>query len=248
MNWFTRTLNSTIGQKYLVAITGLGLVGFLITHLLGNLQIFAATETPGHYAAIDDYAEALHAVPGLALAEAGLLLFFLLHIALVFRLTMANRSARGDADYAVKRSKRKGGWFEALAGRTMAISGIVLLVFLVIHIAHFRLKRSAVHGPEATAQISTLIMDTLSNPVWAVLYIVGSLLVGFHLYHGFHSAFRSLGLNHRKYTPLIERIGFALAIILALGFVSIPLAVLLASAGLPVLPEALLGAAESTTP
>lgn len=238
LNWFTRTLNSTIGQKVLVGLTGLGLVGFLITHLLGNLTIFQASAT-GAPSGLDDYAMALHSVPGLAFAEAGLFIAAILHVVLVMRLTMANKAARGGVGYAKPRSKRAKGAFEALAGRTMQFSGIIVLVFMVIHMAQMRAKRGLVHGAEASTTLSAIVMETLTNPIWAALYIVGSLLVGFHIFHGFHSAFRSLGFNHNKYTPFIEKGGYAIATVLALGFALIPIAILLSGTGINILPEAL---------
>lgn len=225
MNWITQTFSSTIGKKVLVALTGLGLVGFLIMHLAGNLLIFAPS-AEGRSTGMDDYSHALHAIPVLPLAEVGLVVFFVLHIALVLQLWASNRVARGGA-YAVSGSKRSSGKLAGLASKTMVVSGVIVLAFIPLHIWDFRAKRSLVHGEEATREISELVISTLSSPIHGVFYIVASLLIGWHLYHGIHSAFRSLGLNHGKYTPLIEKVGAVLAVVLAVGFASIPFAILI---------------------
>ena len=242
LNWLLRSFSSTVGKKVLVALSGLGLVIFLITHLMGNLQIFfpAGDTHPGHVTAMDDYAHALHEVPFLGFLEIGLLLAFLLHIGLVFSLIADNKAARGGTGYAVSASKRAGDKLAGLSSRTMAYSGIALLAFLVIHIAQMRAKRSLVHGPEAQETISTLVYSTLSSLPMALLYVVGSVLVAWHVFHGLQSAFRSVGVNHPKYSPAIHNVGIALALLFAIGFSSIPAAIVLAGAGVPILPPALM--------
>ncbi|TVR03027.1 MAG: hypothetical protein EA398_05760 [Deltaproteobacteria bacterium] len=225
MNWFTQTFSSTIGKKVLVALTGLALVGFLIAHLAGNLLIFAPSGE-GRATGMDDYAHALHEIPVLPLAELGLVVFFVLHVGLVLQLWADNRKARGGS-YAVSASKRPKGPVARLASGTMIVSGLVVLAFIPLHIWDFRLRRSEVHGPGATEEISALVIETLSSPLHGGFYIVASLLIGWHLFHGIHSAIRSIGFHHPKYTPIIEKVGFALSALLAVGFASIPLAILL---------------------
>jgi len=215
-----QTVKSGIGRKALVAISGLGLVGFLIAHLSGNLLIYKNPEA-GEQHPLNEYAENLHSVPGFTFIELGLLFLFVLHIALVISLTLENRRARGPVGYSVSKTKRKSGLLNALASRTMAISGVTVLVFLAVHIADFRLKRGGDEGP------AEMIMTALSEPWRAALYVIGSLLVGWHLFHGFQSAFRSMGVNHPKYTPWIVGVGTFLAVVIALGFASIPVWVFL---------------------
>lgn len=223
MSGLTKALTSSIGKKVLTALTGLGLVGFLIGHVVGNQNMHRGAP------AMDHYAEQLHVLWGFEygsflfiFVELGLLGMFLAHIVLVFSLIADNRAARGTQGYAVRASKRAGG-ASALASRTMTLSGITLLVFLVIHVAQIRLTRSQ-HAE--LGGVGKLVIDTLAAPHWALLYIAGALVVGWHIYHGIQSAARSFGLNHQKYTVLVTRIGAVLAIAIALGFASLPLGVL----------------------
>lgn len=211
MGFFSRTFRSNIGRKVLVGITGLALVGFLAIHMLGNLQIFKADDS------FNKYADGLHGLPGFQIIEIGLILFFVLHIALVMWLTMENKAARGDQGYAVSKSKLKLSPLKVLASKTMALSGIIMLAFLIVHVADFRLEHDNITDLKAT------VVTELQIPWKAALYIVGSLLAGWHIFHGIQSSFRSIGFHHKRYTPLIEKVGIALAIILGLGFAAIPL-------------------------
>jgi len=214
VSWIQRTATSPIGQKVLTALTGLGLVGFLVAHLLGNLNYFLGEE------ALNAYADALHHLPGFAVMELSLPVLFLLHIALVFSLVQRNRAARGTG-YAMKATKQKGTQGRALVSSWMGTSGIILLVFLVVHIADIRMKRGSFDSLYAHVE------GVLGVPWKAGLYMVGSAVVGWHLWHGFQSAFRSLGLGHKKYSPLLEKIGVVLSVALTVGFISIPLWILI---------------------
>ena len=209
MGWLKRTFGSSVGTKLLVALTGLGLVGFLVAHMTGNLLIYVDDGK-----AINAYAKGLHELPGFQLMEIGLIACFVAHIVLTIRLSLANRAAKGGG-YAVSATKKPTGVVALLASKTMALSGLVVLVFLVVHIADFRLARTD-EGP------MDLIFDTLQNPLHASLYAVGSLLVSWHVSHGFQSAFRSLGFNHTDVTPMLVKLGSGLAILLGIGFASIP--------------------------
>jgi succinate dehydrogenase / fumarate reductase cytochrome b subunit len=210
VGWLKRTFGSTIGTKLLVGLSGLALIGFLVMHMAGNLFIYADGGE-----GLNAYAEGLHNIPGFTVIEIGLIALFVLHIALTIRLTMANKQAKGSG-YAVSATKRKEGIMGLLASKTMALSGIIVLVFLVVHIMDFRLKR------EDGLELDQLIFDTLSDPLHATLYIVGSLLVAWHVSHGLQSAFRSLGFNHPDLTPMLTKAGTALAVLLGIGFASIP--------------------------
>ncbi|MEE2834844.1 MAG: succinate dehydrogenase cytochrome b subunit [Myxococcota bacterium] len=214
MSWLVKTFASPIGQKVLTALTGLGLVGFLVMHLLGNLNLYRGEE------AINEYAHLLHAIPGFPLIEAGLVLCFLAHIALVFNLTRLNRAARGQ-DYSVKASKQRGTLGRALVSTYMGVSGLVVLIFVIVHVADMRMARGTYES------LYDHIHSVLGVGWKAGLYMVGSAFVGWHLWHGFQSSFRSLGLGHAKYSPLLEKAGTALSIVLTIGFVSIPLWILL---------------------
>lgn len=212
MSWFIRAFSSTIGKKVLVGLSGLALVGFLVGHLYGNLHIYKGA------GALDDYAHHLHELPGFPLIELGLLGAFALHIGLVINLTISNRAARAGR-YAVQGSKTGGG-AGSLASRTMALSGMTLLVFLIVHLVQLRMNRGIEGG------VGLLTFDTLANPAVSALYIAGSLVTAWHVFHGIQSATRSLGVNHENYTKMITRAGAALAIVFGIGFASIPVAVM----------------------
>lgn len=226
MSWFTKTTSSTIGRKFFAGLSGLALVGFLVAHLVGNLQLFVSAE------AMNAYGHFLHKeIPAFLAIEYGLLAFFVVHIVFVIGVTLRNRAARPQR-YAVTASHRGGG-ASAWASRTMALSGITLLVFLVVHVLQLRMRGVWDVHPDAYAAaggagegIGYLVVDTLGNPLNALLYIVGSVLAGWHVFHGFQSAFRSLGANHSKYTPLVAKLGPALGLVIALGFCSFPVAIL----------------------
>jgi len=215
MSWLVKTFTSHSGRKALAAITGLGLVLFLVMHLIGNLQIYSSSS------AFDDYARSLHGGPLIVLADVGLLIAFPLHVASVIWLARDNRKARGDQGYKTVGTKQKRGLAAVLASKTTLYGGIVLLVFTVIHVVQFRLQHDAIGG-----KLKDAIIATLDKPHWAILYIVGSLLVGWHLFHGFQAAFRSLGAWHPRYTPILTKVGLGISAVLGLGFASIPVWIL----------------------
>ena len=219
VNWFIQVFTSSIGKKVLVAISGLALVGFCISHILGNVNLVT-----GGAEGLDAYAEKLHHLPGFVFAEIGLIGMFVLHIALVIGLIRSNKAARASR-YEVSASKRQSGAAASLASRTMKYSGVVLLVFLVVHIGHFRLKRSEFHAADGSVEgLGLEVIAILSNPAFAALYLVGSLLVAWHIFHGFQSAFRSIGFNHPKYRRFVELASSGLAGLIGVGFALFPIA------------------------
>lgn len=220
MNWFKKVLTSSIGAKLAVGVSGLGLVGFLVAHALGNLNLIV-----GGTAGLDEYAMHLHAIPGFALIELGLLAMFLVHIPLVIWLVRANAAAR-PSRYEVRATKRSEGLAQSLASRTMKLSGILMLLFIVFHVMDFRRERHEFHMPDGSVfGLGNEVVSTLADPLYAVIYIVGSLLAAWHVFHGFQSALRSLGLNHLKYTPALEKLGVAISLFIALGFCAVPVAI-----------------------
>ena len=230
MNWLSRVLTSSIGQKLIAALSGLGLLGFMLVHAQGNLRIYLPGEVEGTRA-IDAYAEHLHDQPWLPLAEIGLLVLFLVHIVTVIRLVLANRAARGATRYAASGNK-SGGGAASKASMTMAVSGSITMAFLLVHVIMVRATRENLfqswcncdHAP--VEHVTKALVTHLSNPFMAIFYVVGSILVSWHLFHGIQSASRSLGVNHNKYSPLIQKAGLLISIVLALSFASIPLAIL----------------------
>ena len=220
--------------------SGLLLCGFLVTHLAGNLLIY------GGQSVYNAYEAKLHSFgPWLWVAEIGLLALFLLQIVLAVTLTLANRTARGRYGYEVVESKQETSVLNAAPRTWMFISGSIVLVFLIYHVAGSRFGLMdespvlaevaisegnveeygaaesatglpAIHGYERMIAI-------LRSPLSAVVYLFGIVFLGFHLSHGFASAFRSLGLAHPVYTRWIYRLGLAFALVIAVGFASIPI-------------------------
>ena len=227
MSWLVKTFTSHTGRKFLAAVSGLGMVLFLIIHLLGNLQIFSSGT------GFNDYAAALHRGPLIVLADIGLLIAFPLHITMVVWLAIGNKQARGPTGYRVIGTKQQRGFASVLASKTTIYGGIILLVFVALHVWQFRLQHEAIASGRFIAgvdpgDLKEAIRATLHQPLWGAFYLIGSLLTGWHLFHGIQAAFRSLGTYHSRYTPMIVKAGAGLAFVLALGFAAIPVWILLA--------------------
>lgn len=215
LKWGLQLLSSSIGRKFVMGVTGLLLCGFLVAHLAGNLLLFAGK------AQFDHYAHTLHSQEWLPFAEAGLLVLFLAHIYLAFATTKENKSAR-SVEYAVKQSKLPGKVLDiSPPSNWMFASGAVVLGFLILHLIDLRLglRPDVPQGTEADAFYNTV--QVVSNSYSRLVYFVGILFLGFHLSHGFSSAFQSLGLSHPKYTPTIKLFGLVFAILISVGFASI---------------------------
>lgn len=209
---FLDFLESSIGKKMLVALAGLLLVGFLVTHLAGNLFLFVGA------GAFNRYAEAIEHNPLLPLAEAGLVALFLLHIVLSLRARRANWVARpvGYAVYEPKGGRTPG-------SRTMTVTGTLILLFVIVHVATMKYRVGGSQGEDLFSHVTTWFR----NPAYSLFYVAAVLGVGLHLSHGLQSGLQTFGLNHERYTPLLKKAGLALAALLTLGFASMPLYFLL---------------------
>lgn len=228
MNWFTRIWNSSIGKKFLVAVTGLALLGFMFGHIFGNLHLYWGAQP------FNEYADGLHQMKVLLpVAEIGILVAFLAHVGLVIRLTLENRKAVGVQN-KVKGTKNPG--FKYTTSTWMLLSGLVVLLFLVVHIIDYRLGRAAddiafancvYAGVDCHQTVGALVVEKLQVPWRAALYTLGSLFIGWHLVHGIRSAVRSVGVASNKWTPVIEKAGVGIGVTLGVLFASIPIAILL---------------------
>jgi succinate dehydrogenase / fumarate reductase cytochrome b subunit len=208
-NWLGRFLSSSLGRKYVMAVTGLSLVLFLVAHLAGNLTLFVGNDT------FNAYAHALESNPLLPLAELGLAGIFVVHIALAIALIVRNRAARRDpyrSDLGVGR--------KTIASMTMKVTGPIILVFLVIHLWDFRVaKMFADEGYD----LAIAVRERLAHPLGATIYIFSFLALGAHLWHGFQSAFQTLGVTHPRWRGPIVALGRVVAIGLFVGFSAITL-------------------------
>lgn len=201
-------LESSIGKKVMVALAGILLCGFLVTHLAGNMFLFVGG------AAFNHYAELLEANPLIPVAEAGLLVLFLVHIALSVRAKLANAAARPVAyAYGADKGARTPG------SRTMTVSGSLILLFLVIHVATVKFRVGGSKGTDLFAHLTGWFAD----PLYSGFYVLALIGVGLHLSHGVQSAFQTLGVSHPRYTPLIKKVGLAFALIVGLAFASMPI-------------------------
>lgn len=213
---------SSIGKKIIVAVTGLVLLGFIIGHLLGNLQIFLGPEW------INSYAEHLQNLgPLLWLIRAFLLVNVIAHIWFTIGLAIDNRRARPDA-YAEKDYTKA-----TVASRYMWLSGLVVLAFIVYHLAHFTFvvadPRLAVLKPDALGRhdVFSMMVYGFQNVIVSAFYVIAMFLLMLHLTHGASSFFQSLGWNDKKLTPRLAWSGRVFAWLIFLGYTSIPAAVLL---------------------
>lgn len=223
MNWFTKFLTSSIGQKLIMSLTGLFLIVFLLVHLLGNFQLLI----PDGGEAFNIYAKFMTTNPLIKFTSYGLYSFILLHAIQGWLLWAKNRKARGGERYAVQTTRATG--TKAGLAKNMGALGTVVAIFLVIHMAQFWFKMKTgdlpmqVYDGVEMADLHSTVKAAFTN-IWFVLfYVISMLFVGMHLMHGFQSAFQSLGLNHKKYTPFIKFLGNAYAILIPLGFAAIPI-------------------------
>ena len=198
-----------------MALSGLVLAGFVLGHMTGNLLMFKGPE------AINAYATWLHANPGLLWgARIVLILSTIAHIWAGILLTLENRAAR-EGGPAVDATRRA-----SLSSRTMPYSGVVILAFLVFHLLHFTFRQIALGGVDFGDNVYKMVIAGFTQPAVAVFYIVSLILLGLHLSHGISSVFQTLGLRNERWRSRLDCVASLYAWIVALGFISIPLAVL----------------------
>ncbi len=230
MKAFGEIWRSNIFQKWLMAITGILLVGFLLGHLSGNLLVFLGKED------INAYAHGLRTMGhGMVIwiVRLGLLSMFVLHVTSAITLSRRNRAARPQS-YA-KVTPRK----STVASRTMLYSGLLLLTYVVYHLAHF--TWGAVHTASYAGQagwdytlldgtvvpdVYRMVVASFQVPLIAALYLLSMVMVGLHLNHAISSAFQTMGVTNKRVVPVIRRIGPLLSFIIAAGFSAVPLAII----------------------
>lgn len=202
-----------------MAITGLMLLGFVATHLSGNLLIYQGSE------AINNYARGLRALPLelLNVLRAGLLVVFIVHVFTAVKLQLANKEAR-PVKYSFGHTIQA-----SMASRTMIFSGLLILFFIVFHLAHYTWHMVHPVPPLADGQpdVYKMVIAGFSQVHLSVTYIVAMVVLGFHLQHGISSAIQTIGINHKKYAQLISVGGCLVAWALALGNISIPVSVMM---------------------
>jgi succinate dehydrogenase cytochrome b subunit len=208
---------SSLGLKIVMALTGIVLFGFVIGHMIGNLQVYMGPD------ALNAYGVFLrHVGHGAALwvARAVLLASVLLHIWSAWRLTQMNNAARPVGYREVQRRE------STYASRTMRWSGVILLLFIVYHLMHFTLGVRAVHPDFVPGDVFHNFVVGFQNPIVSGFYILAMLALGLHLYHGAWSFMQTLGLSHPRYNHLRHALATFLTVVVVAGNISFPVAVL----------------------
>ena len=214
MTWVVRNLSTSVGKKQLMAITGLLFLLFLAVHLIGNLSIYRGKE------AFVAYAEGLHALGGLlVLAEVGLVLCLIIHVTIGTILFFENRRAR-PVKYAVDKT---GGGGRTISSVTMPYTGLLIMVFLAVHLATF----SHHIVDQSNRTVFQIGGEVFASWGFFAFYLFSMVVVAFHVRHGLWSAFQTVGANHPKYMPLIEKLSLIFAVIVGVGFGSLPIVILL---------------------
>jgi succinate dehydrogenase / fumarate reductase cytochrome b subunit len=207
MTWLKQTLWSSVGKKLMMAITGFSFCAFLTGHLAGNLTIYGGKD------AFNSYAEHLHAFgPLITAAELGLAFFAVIHIFTGLTLFYENTKARGGR-YVV--NKKGGG--RTIGSATMPYTGVLLLVFVVMHLKNFHFV------DKSGTTIANIVAQTFENPLWVVIYVLAVIAAAVHVSHGFWSAFQTVGANHSKYMPVIMIFSIIFSLIVGLGFGLLPI-------------------------
>jgi len=219
MNWFTNFFSSTIGRKVVMALTGLFLILFLVVHLIGNLQLLKSDQGQS----FNVYAQFMTSNPLIKAISYLNFTFILMHVAWSIIISRKNRLARGPQGYALNNNSSH--W----TARNMGILGTFIFIFLVIHLRGFWYEMhwggipTEIYAGTEYKNLYAVVDAAYTNVWFVVVYVVSMALLAFHLFHGFRSAFQTLGLNHIKYNPVIKFVGVAFSIIVPGLFALIPI-------------------------
>ncbi len=227
MNIITNLFNSSLGKKFIMAITGLALFLFVALHLLGNLQIFLGPE------ALNRYGHFLQSNPEIIWpARIGLLLMVALHIWSAIKLSAENKAAR-PISYANAPAPVAASY----ASRTMLMSGLIIAAFIIYHLLHFTAQLQAINltgknfaglfDSQGRHDVFAMMVTGFRQPLVSGFYVLAIILLCLHLSHGVSAMFQSLGLKNKTYAPLIDCFAKVTALVIFIGYISIPLAVLL---------------------
>ncbi len=210
----TSYLFSTIGQKQLMGLTGLIWSGFVLSHMIGNMLILVSAES------YNRYSHALISNPLLIIAEVALLLALIAHIVKGVMVTIRNKGAK-PIPAAVGLSGEKNSSF---AVKTMIYQGVLILVFVVLHLLTFKYGThyTVNYGGVEMRDLHRLIIEVFQIPIYTFGYMACMIVLCLHLSHGFYSSVQTLGFNHPSYSPKIKILGYIFAVIVTLGFISQP--------------------------
>lgn len=209
-------LTSSVGKKYVMGLCGLVWLGFVLSHMAGNLLLFVGAD------AYNQYSHALTSNKLIYVAEGGLVVALLVHVILAINLTLENRAARGTR-YAVAPGRGPKG--STLASRTMAIQGSLILAFVILHLATFKFGTyytTTVNGVEMR-DIHRLVVEVFASPGYVIWYVIALGFLALHLSHGTRSVFQSFGLLHPSYQGPIKKLGVIYATLVVAGFLAQPI-------------------------
>ncbi|MCF6360139.1 MAG: succinate dehydrogenase cytochrome b subunit [Cyclobacteriaceae bacterium] len=231
MSWIINTLTSTIGRKVIMALTGLFLILFLTVHLVGNLQLL---KNDGGES-FNLYTQFMAHNPLIQAVSKGNFFFIFLHVFVSLTLYVRNKKAR-PIGYKVSSGNSNSSW----SSRSMALLGTFILIFIFLHLYGYWFQLKYV-GEPIVQMISidgvsmhnayALVAESFQIPGVVAFYVIAMIVLGFHLWHGFASAFQSLGLNHPKYNGIISGLGKLYAVIIPVLFMLIPIYMYLNNAG-----------------
>jgi succinate dehydrogenase / fumarate reductase cytochrome b subunit len=222
MSWFTNFLTSSIGQKFVMSLTGLFLILFLAIHLIGNLQLM----NDDNGVAFNLYTYFMTHNPLIKIVSYVLYISILVHAIQGWLLWAKNRAARGSQRYIVQKVRTTG--TSAFASTRMGALGTIIFVFILVHLYQFwlQLKLDALPYVEIEGQkykdMYWIVAQTYENAGFVAFYVISMIVIAFHMWHGFQSAFQTLGLEHKKYTPAVKLIGKLYSVIVPALFALIP--------------------------
>lgn len=220
MSWIGDFWRSTLGKKAVMAVSGIVLFGYVLLHMLGNLKLYLGPESLNHYAEwlrevgvpLLPHEGALWIVRGVLLAAV------VAHVWAAWHVSRASWRARPRSYEKVDRVQLD------YAARTMRWGGVIILLFVVYHLLHFTTGQA--HADFVSGDVYHNVVAGFSVPWVSAIYIVANLLLGLHLYHGLWSMFQSLGWSHPTFNPWRRKFAVAFAVVVTVGNVSFPLAVL----------------------
>lgn len=218
MNPISQYAKSTVGRKTLVAITGVMMIGFLVAHVVGNLQMYEGRGLTPDTTKMNEYSALLHREMALLwVARLGLIATAVVHIVCTISLAIQNKAARPQG-YVMKKT------YSTAASRMMVFGGLFILCYIVYHLLHFTL--GAVHKDlYHPHDVYQNVIDSFQNPAISAVYIAAMIALYFHLYHGTVALFETLGMTNPLHIQWIKKLGFILSVGICAGFISIPVGV-----------------------
>jgi len=218
---FGSTLWSSVGKKVITGVTGFALIGFVVAHLVGNMTLFLG---PGAFNEYAHFLETLGHGKAIYAMEAGLFVIFVFHIVSGITVSIADKRRAREQGY--KYSKNAGGASKkSVSSLTMAYTGSIILIFVIAHIFLFKFNAGNPHEVDqhGVKNLYKVVVTVFKGPGFTIFTIVAMIMLGMHLRHGFWSAFQSLGWANDRYLPLLVGTALVFAIILAIGFILIPI-------------------------